>query len=148
MIQIRYAKSSDYDLMDNIAFEMSTRRWQQLTDNRQIALAFLNEKFAGFAVYDFLSENMPFISKIFVKEECRRESAGSFLLLFCEDAVRNSGYKNMILAVNGDNNGALEFYKKLGYSQLGSFDNFGICTQLVLGKKLKFPECCHNKQNL
>lgn len=146
MIQIRYADNDDYKLVQSISANMSKRRWQQFINNKQAAVAFLNEKFAGFALYDFFYDNTPFLTEIFVEEECRRQTVGSFLLLFCEDAARNLGYKNMILTVNEANEAAQKFYKKLGYRQLGSFDDFGTCTQLILGKELKLPECCHSKQ--
>lgn len=144
MIEVRYAKYEDYELVLTIDSSISSARWKQWTDNKQAVVAFLNNEFAGWLQYSLFMEKTPFINRLYVFEKCQRQAVGSFLLLYCEDAVRNLGFKQLMLSVEEDNT-AREFYKKFGYRMLGGFDCFDNHKELMLGKELKAPVCCENK---
>lgn len=145
MIEVRYAKYDDYERVLTIDSSISEPKWRQWTDAKQAVVAFLNNEFAGWLQYGLFLEKMPFVNRLYVFEKYQRQAVGSFLLLYCEDAVRNLGYKQLMLSTE-ETNTALEFYKKLGYRELGSFDYFGEHKELMLGKELKAPCCCKNQQ--
>ena len=142
MIEVRYAKYEDYELVLTIDSSIGELKWKEWTDSKQAVVAFLNNEFAGWLQYGLFMEKMPFVNRLYVFEKYQRQAVGSFLLLYCEDSVRNLGYKQIMLSVESMNT-AREFYKKLGYTELGGFDYFGEHKELMLGKELKAPSCCH-----
>ena len=142
MIEVRYAKYEDYELILTIDSSISKPKWKEWTDSKQAVVAFLNNEFAGWLQYGFFMEKIPFVNRLYVFEKYQRQAVGSFLLLYCEDAVRNLGCKQIMLSTE-EMNPAQEFYKKLGYTILGEFDCFGEHKELMFGKELKAPCCCH-----
>lgn len=141
MVHIRFAKEEDYNLILKIDNSISRERWDYWTANRQAVLAFLNDDFAGWLQYGYFIEKTPFVNRLYVFEEYQRQTVGSFLLLFCEDAVKNLGHKQIMLSVEEENSAA-EFYKRLGYRELGCFDYFGTHKELIYGKELHMHKCC------
>lgn len=141
MIQVRFAKYDEYDEILKVAPSVCKKKFKQWTDDKQVAIAYLDGEVAGWVQYDFFGGTIPFVNEIYVLEQCRRQSVGSFLLLYCEDAVKNLGYNKIMLSTL-EENPAIAFYKRLGYRQLGEFDCFGDHKEQLYGKELKEHSCC------
>lgn len=143
MITIRFAKQEDYELVSGVAPMIEKSQWQEWTSKKRAVVGFLDDNFAGWLLYDFYNPSTPFVKELFVLEEYRRQAVGSFLILYCEDIVRNLDYKHIMLSVAQDNTAAQAFCKRFGYTVLGSFDYFGEHTEQLLGKEIKELGCCH-----
>ena len=59
------------------------------------------------------------VHRLAVKEEFWQNGVGKKLMLFVEEVILEEGLKSIRLDTYRDNPKAMEFYKKLGYTQLG-----------------------------
>jgi ribosomal protein S18 acetylase RimI-like enzyme len=57
-----------------------------------------------------------FLSKLYVTAENRRKGYGRFALEFIEMLVKDKGLSKITLAVNKNNTGSINAYKKLGFA--------------------------------
>ena len=62
------------------------------------------------------------VHRLGVKEEYWNKKIGKDLMLFTEDLVLEKGLKSIRLDTYSGNPKAMEFYKRLGYSELGTID--------------------------
>ena len=62
------------------------------------------------------------VHRLGVKEEYWDKKIGKDLMLFTEDLVLEKGLKSIRLDTYSGNPKAMEFYKRLGYSELGTID--------------------------
>lgn len=147
MIQIRYADYSDYSFILKIDSSITENKWKNWTDNKQVMITFINGEFAGWLQYSFFIEKIPFVNRLYVFEEYQHNSLGTGLMKFWEFEMVERGYTQLMLSTEKTNT-AQEFYKKLGFSEFGSFDYFGEHTELMLGKIVDLTKscCCCNKK--
>ena len=133
MIQIRYAKNEDYDLITQIDNTIDKNHFLSWTQNRQVIVAFVGGRLAGWLQYNLFIEKLPFINRLYLFEEYQRQGIGTGMVKFWECEMLDKGFSQLMLSTEKTNS-ALEFYKKLGYKELGSFDYFGEHDELLLGK--------------
>lgn len=62
------------------------------------------------------------VHRLAVKEENWGDGVGKELMLFVEDVVNEEGYQSIRLDTYSGNPKAMEFYNKLGYTELGTID--------------------------
>ena len=60
------------------------------------------------------------VHRLAVKEEFWNKKIGKYLMLFTEKLVKQKGLKSIRLDTYSGNPKAINFYKRLGYSELGS----------------------------
>ena len=68
------------------------------------------------------SNSFLIVHRLAVKEEFWNKKIGKYLMLFAEELVREKGLKSIRLDTYSGNPKAMKFYKKLGYSELGSIN--------------------------
>lgn len=81
-----------------------------------------NGQAAGFAIIRTIAEEAE-IMLIAIAPEFQRKSMGSRMLQCIISTCRNSGVKQVFLEVRS-NNGALDFYRKYGFLQIGCRENY------------------------
>ncbi|MDD5937736.1 MAG: GNAT family N-acetyltransferase [Clostridiales bacterium] len=80
----------------------------------------------------------PYLSLIGVRDGCRGEGVGAFLMEELERMARTAGARRVMLMVSDFNEGGQRFYQRLGYWKLGELPDAvkeGI-TELVMVKDL------------
>ncbi len=142
MIQIRYAKPYDYELVLKIDSSINEQKWNSWVKREQVIFAFINDELAGWLQYSFFMEKIPFVNRLYVCEKYQRQSLGTGLMKFWEFEMAERGCFNLMLSTEAENT-ANDFYEKLGYKVLGSFDYFGGHIELLLGKQaVPGGRCC------
>lgn len=146
MIQIRYADFEDYELIMAIDDSIDKGRFLAWTQNRQVIIALVDGQLAGWLQYSLFIEKLPFINRLYLFEKYQRQGIGTGMVKFWECEMLDKGYSQLMLSTEKTNS-ALEFYKKLGYKELGSFDYFTEHTELLLGKTVTIEQfMCHCKR--
>lgn len=141
MLTIRFAKPEDYDLILQIDSSITMEKWNKWTDNKQVAITFLDGEFAGWLQYSLFIEKIPFVNRLYILEKYQHQYLGTGLMKFWEFEMVEQGYSQLMLSTESDNT-ALNFYKKLGFEEIGSFDYFAEHKELILGKKITYTDFC------
>ena len=68
------------------------------------------------------SDSFLVVHRLGVKEDFWNKKIGKDLMLFSEKLVKEKGLKSIRLDTYSGNPKAMEFYKRLGYSELGAID--------------------------
>mgnify|MGYP001291208551 CR=1 FL=1 len=68
------------------------------------------------------TNNFLVVHRLAVKEENWGEGIGKELMLFVEEVVSEEGYQSIRLDTYSGNPKAIEFYNRLGYTELGKID--------------------------
>lgn len=145
MVQIRYAEYDDYNLILKIDSSITESRWKCWTDNKQAVFVFLNGELAGWLQHSLFMEKIPFVNRLYVFEKYQNNCLGTGLMKFWEFEMAERGYAQLMLSTEKTNT-AQEFYKKLGFSEIGSFELFGEHAEMLFGKKIsRVQSCCCEK---
>lgn len=132
---IRYATESDYKyltendrhiLPNELKYAIKRRRILIYDDGGQIA----------FARYNLFWDNTPFCNMLFVSKPHRNKGIGKSLVTFWENEMKQSGYNTVMTSTRSDEEGQL-FWRKIGYTDCGSFKTDGEPTELLFYKRLK-----------
>lgn len=87
---------------------------QQMTEGVQYIGAYVDSKLVGYSCYKLESERL-FISKLYVKKECRGLGAGRAMFNHELKLARENGKSALYLTVNKQNELAINIYKHLGF---------------------------------
>ena len=68
------------------------------------------------------SDSFLVVHRLGVKEEFWNKKIGKYLMLFTENLVKERGLKSIRLDTYSGNPKAMEFYRRLGYSELGTIN--------------------------
>ena len=68
------------------------------------------------------SDSFLVVHRLGVKEEFWNKKIGKYLMLFTENLVIEKGLKSIRLDTYSGNPKAMEFYRRLGYTELGTID--------------------------
>ena len=68
------------------------------------------------------SDSFLVVHRLGVKEEFWNKKIGKYLMLFTENLVIEKGLKSIRLDTYSGNLKAIEFYRRIGYSELGTID--------------------------
>lgn len=118
-------KVDEYNKQNNIDQTKSEYNFVALDD----------DKFAG-GVYAVLQEDYMYISLLLVKEEYRKQNLGTKLMKKVEDLTKNIKVENIYLGTASFQ--AFEFYQKLGYKLVMSWDDYPKGHQVyTLHKRIK-----------
>lgn len=63
-----------------------------------------------------------FLSKLYVRRECRGQGAGRDVMAFLEGWARGARLRRVWLTVNRGNEGSIRSYEKLGFTRIGTQD--------------------------
>jgi len=78
----------------------------------------------GYQTIDLWASTIPSMSHVgqlgtFLKPEWRRRGVGHALFRITSDFARRAGFAKFVIQVRGSNQGAQEFYKRLGFLECG-----------------------------
>ncbi|MBQ9227296.1 MAG: GNAT family N-acetyltransferase [Eubacterium sp.] len=136
MIRIRYAKYEDYELILKIDNSISQNKWKTWTDNRQAIFAFEDDIFLGWLQYNYFIEKYPFINRLYIFEKYQNNGAGTTLIQFWENEMKNKGETRLMLSTESDNYGARRLYERLGFKCVGELNLRPQNQELVMLKEI------------
>ena len=76
-------------------------------------------KAIGILRFNMMFEFVPFLTLLWLDEQCRGKGYGSKAMEFWENEMRSLGYKMIMVSTQVDETGQ-HFYRKIGYKDMGS----------------------------
>jgi ribosomal protein S18 acetylase RimI-like enzyme len=128
--------------MLNWMYDLKSLETQLKDKNHIFLLAEENGKFLGFASYETNhgETNKTKIHKIYILPEAQGKGVGKKLIQFMEKAAMENGNKILFLNVNKFNQGAIDFYSRIGfyeaYKEIIDIGNGFVMDDLVMELKL------------
>lgn len=107
--------------------------------DHRIYIARLEKKPAGFIILHPMGlAGSPYIKSICVAESLRGSGTGAAMIEFAEKLFRPDS-RHIFLCVSSFNRRAQEFYKRLGYNNVGEFKNYIIEgeSEILMHKRLR-----------
>ncbi|MCG8525131.1 MAG: GNAT family N-acetyltransferase [Opitutales bacterium] len=102
---------------DSIDSELMEEKIQQ----QEILLAKEEKEIIALLRFSLFWDNTPFINLLLVKEEKRKEGIGTNLIQKWESEMKEKGFERVMTSSQSDETGQ-EFFKKLKYKEIGSFE--------------------------
>ena len=133
-VKIRLAEESDFEILSQNDKHISAEILKKKISDKNILIAEMEEKFAGWLRYNLFWDEIPFMNMLFVTEKFRGMGIGGKLVREWEKLMSEQGYK-LLLTSTQANEYAQHFYRKLGYTDLGGFTPFGEEYEIILGKQ-------------
>ncbi|SMD44515.1 L-amino acid N-acyltransferase YncA [Aquiflexum balticum DSM 16537] len=128
--------------MLNWMYDLKALKTQLQDKNHIFLLAEETGKYLGFASYETNHEgtDKTKIHKIYILPEAQGKGIGKKLIQFVEKAALENGNKMMFLNVNKFNQGAIDFYRRIGFyeafKEVIDIGNGFIMDDLVMELKL------------
>jgi diamine N-acetyltransferase len=115
-----YAGSLSQDQIDymlNMMYSTEALQ-QQMNSGMQFIVASFNDQPVGFASYGPTEkENEYKLHKLYVITSIQKTGAGKGLLKYIMNDVQQNGCTHLILQVNRENENAIGFYKRMGFTK-------------------------------
>ena len=116
---IRYAEKTDIPLLTERDKHISREELENSVCLKRIFVLFVDEVFVGWLRYNLFWDNTPFMNMLYILEGARGKGYGKELATFWENEMRRKGY-DRVLTSTLSNEQAQFFYRKLGYTDIGS----------------------------
>lgn len=116
---IRYAEEKDIPILSEHDKHISKEELENSVRLKRILVLFDDGKFVGWLRYNLFWDNTPFMNMLYVLEGVRGKGYGKELVTFWEDEMRRKGHDRMLTSTLS-NEQAQFFYRKLGYTDIGS----------------------------
>ena len=123
-VKIRLAEESDFEILSRNDNHISAEILKKKISDKNILIAEMEEKFAGWLRYNLFWDEIPFMNMLFVIEKFRVMGIGEKLVREWEKLMSEHGYKFLLTSTQA-NEYAQHFYRKQGYKDLGGFIPFG-----------------------
>ena len=133
-VKIRFAEESDLEILSQHDKHISAEILSKKISDKNILIAEMDEKFAGWLRYNLFWDEIPFMNMLFVLEKFRGIGIGGKLVREWEKLMSEQGYKFLLTSTQA-NEYAQHFYRKQGYKDLGGFTPFGEEYEIILGKQ-------------
>lgn len=122
MPTIEAAGSADLELLGRLDRHIIPQR---LADCVQRGFVYVLQDQKSGAIYGELRyslfwQSIPFIDFLYIQQDQRGQGFGSYFMQYFENAMRDKGYRHVMLSTQEDET-AQFFYEKLGYQRSGSF---------------------------
>ncbi|MCL2381679.1 MAG: GNAT family N-acetyltransferase [Treponema sp.] len=134
-INIRYAENTDYLWLKEHDKHISGKVLKNKIENNEIFIIKNNEKIIGWLRYNLFWDNIPFMNMIYFLEEYRKIGLGRKLVESWENEMKNIGYKSVLTSTQSNEN-AQNFYRKIGYVEIGGFKYFNDPYEIIFQKLL------------
>lgn len=118
MFSLRQANEGDRLFWQALVPRISEKRFEQLLKAEQSYTLFDDETPVGVLAGSLLWENLPFLSLLFIREECRGKGFGKLAMRHWESALKSQGFQMALISTQSDE-AAQHFYRKLGYKDCG-----------------------------
>lgn len=133
---IKYATLEDYDWLEQHDHHIHSQRLKKKIEDGEVLIASDFEAI-GWLRFGYFWDNTPFMNMLYVRETYRQQSIGSQLVSFWEAEMLAVGYK-LVLTSTQANETAQDFYRKLGYKDIGGFVLPNEEMELIFCKELIF----------
>lgn len=118
MFGIKYVTEKDRDFWFSLDRHLSDGEFLlKIRDKRGYVISD-GDKPVGVLRYNFLWDNTPFLTLIYLDKACRGKGFGSKAMLYWENEMRQQGFKMVMTSTQVDEQ-AQHFYRKLGYRDRG-----------------------------
>jgi ribosomal protein S18 acetylase RimI-like enzyme len=114
-ILIRYAEDNDYPSLKEYDKHISENKIK----NKEVYIVEENRKIMGWLRYNLFWDNIPFMNMVYFLEEYRKMGIGTKLVKYWEEEMKQNGYTNVLTSTQS-NEEAQHFYRKIGYTEIGS----------------------------
>lgn len=131
---IRYAEPDD---LSGISYAdwLGKERLEEKIERREIFVFSDGDQITGILRFNWFGDYLPFINFLWVEEGFQREGRGSRLIGKLEEETRAKNYA-MILASTQSNKTDQEFFRKVGFEDIGSFSVRAEPSELIMVKYL------------
>jgi hypothetical protein len=103
--------------------------------NETIVVLNANREYIGYLEWGFFWNEIPFINKIIINTDYRKQGCGKNLHLFWEGEMKKRGH-NLLLTASSNNRAEFHFFLKMSYLVCGSFLIDNSMLQIMLSKKI------------
>ncbi len=117
---IRYASIDDLEIINQYDKHISKTELEKSVKDYRVIVYFKDDNFVGWLRFNLFWDNTPFMNLLFVLSEYRNQGFGKQLVRFWEEEMKKQGY-SLVLTSTVSTESAQYFYRKLGYTDCGSF---------------------------
>lgn len=133
---ISYATIKDLNWLTKYDYHVDKKILKQKITSKEIILLNLDGKNVGWLRFGLFWDSIPFVNMLFLDEEHRSRGFGKKLVRFWELEMKKRKYKLVMTSTQSDEE-AQHFYRKIGYSDVGSFSLPKEPLEFILIKKLR-----------
>jgi ribosomal protein S18 acetylase RimI-like enzyme len=133
---IRYAENNDYTWLKNHDKHINDAILKTKIDLKEIYIAQENNETIGWLRYNLFWDEIPFINMLYVLENYREKGFGGELVEHWENEMKRKGHAN-VLTSTLSNERAQDFYRKIGYTEIGGFKYFDEPYEIIFHKTLE-----------
>jgi len=134
-MKIRYAEITDYLWLKEHEKYISDKILKTKIESKEVYIVQEDKEIAGWLRYNLFWDNVPFMNKIFLLEEHRRKGIGRKLVNYWEEKMKEQGYQNILTSTQSNEDGQ-HFYRKMGYTEIGSLKYLEEPLEIIFYKKL------------
>jgi ribosomal protein S18 acetylase RimI-like enzyme len=128
-ILIRYAESNDYVSLKEYDKHISENK----IENKEVYIVEENGKIIGWLRHNLFWDSVPFMNMIYFLEEYRKKGKGKKLIKHWEEDIKHKGYNNVLTSTQS-NEEAQNFYRRIGYTEIGGFKYFDDPYEIIFQK--------------
>lgn len=135
MTEIRYAALDDRNFLLSRDSHIKEAVLEDSIKNKREIVLFVDGCYAGWLRYNLFWDEIPFMNMLYLIEEFRGKGFGTQMVIFWENEMKKLGY-NKLMTSSQANECAQHFYRKLGYTDSGSFFPFCNDLEIIFTKEL------------
>lgn len=132
---MKFADKNDIEMILKYDKHISRDELSRLIGTKRVLICTHNGEFAGWLRYNLFWDNTPFMNMLFILKEYRGLGYGYNLVFFWEKLMRDKGFNYVMTSTQADEY-AQHFYRKLGYTDIGSFIPGKGTLELIFEKNL------------
>lgn len=134
-MKIEFASFRDLKGVCEIDASIDSSRMAEKIQRNEVLVSKHEEEMIGLLRFSLFWDITPFINMLIIKEDKRGTGFGSELVLQWESMMRERGFQRVMTSSQSDET-AQEFYRKLKYKEIGSFEYPGQEPELIFLKEL------------
>lgn len=138
-MKVEYPSLTDLYDISSLDRSIDSSILKDKIQRHEILVARDGNKIVGLLRYSLFWDNTPFMNLLLVEEDRRKEGIGSKLVRHWELMMKEGGFEIVMTSSQSDET-AQDFYRKLKYREVGSFEFPGQKAELIFLKELKFPQ--------
>ena len=120
-MKISEAQESDLNALTSLDQHVQANVLKEKIDRKEILLSKEDGKIIGYLRYSYFWDEIPFMNLLIIDERYRNKGNGSELVLAWEQEMFTKGFQRVMTSSQSDET-AQNFYRKLGYKDIGGFD--------------------------
>jgi ribosomal protein S18 acetylase RimI-like enzyme len=132
---IRYAEITDFLWLKEHEKYISDKILTTKIETKEVYIVQEDKEIVGWLRYNLFWDNVPFMNKIFLLEEYRRKGIGRKLVNYWEEKMKEQDYQNVLTSTQSNEEGQ-HFYRKMGYTEIGSIKYLEEPLEIIFYKKL------------